>query len=273
MRVPTVLVRELSSKKLSELLEKQGYDIATFDFPRYEEASSHFIKEYLNGKYGSAEEVSPYSASMFYALDRYEAAKDVRKALAEGKVVLANRYTGSNMAHQGTKFYNPEERRGFFIWLDNLEFEMLNIPRPTKSFVLRVPAATAQQLVDKKETREYTDKKRDIHEADISHMERAVSVYDDLCELFPKDFERIDCVRSDKLLDIETIHKMILEKVTPMLPHIEKQPQKEAEVDYVKKNENGSFSVTQAGKDFLSEAVTNTDDNVYVFHRRKKLRQ
>ena len=252
-------------KKLQEKLTSEGYDVAAFDFPRYDKPSSHFVKEYLNGKYGDANDVGPYTGSLFYALDRYEAAYEIRAALNEGKIVLANRFTGSNMAHQGTKFDHPEERRGYFIWLDNLEFQTLNIPRPTKSFVLRVPAETAQQLVDQKETREYTDKKRDIHEADLGHMQRAVQVYDDLCQLFPKDFERLDCVRNDQLLDIETIHKMIWEKIEPMLPLKKPTEPNDENIEYTRKAANGSWEITPAGEEFLKDAVTNTTDNVYAF--------
>ncbi len=248
-------------KLLKERLEKDGHDIATFDFPQYDQPSSYFVKEYLNGNYGSSEDVGPYTGSLFYALDRYEASKAIRSALDAGKIVICNRFTGSNMGHQGTKFSNPEERRGYFIWLDNLEFETLKIPRPDKNFVLRVPAETAQQLVDKKEARNYTDKKRDIHEADLNHLRTAVEVYDDLCQLFPKDFERIDCVRDDELLDIDTVHKMIWEKVSPMLKPVTKDSSKET---YVRKTDNG-FEVTAAGKEYLEKAVTNTDGDVYAF--------
>lgn len=205
-------------KLLSDRLQKAGYDVATFDFPRYEEDSSYFVRQYLNGKYGTADEVGPYTGSLFFSLDRYEAAPAIRAALDAGKIVLANRFTGSNMAHQGTKFVNAEQRRGYFIWLDNLEFQMLSIPRPDMNIVLRVPAEIAQSLVDKKEKRNYTDKKRDIHEADLGHLQRSVEVYDDLCNLFPKDFNRIDCVRSGKLLSIDDVQKLLWEKLQPLLP-------------------------------------------------------
>lgn len=203
---------------LAKRLEKEGFDVATFDFPQYDQPSSYFITQYLNGNYGTAEEVGPFAGSIFYALDRFEASSKIREALEEGKVVLANRYVGSNMAHQGTKFDFAEERRGYFIWLDNLEFEMFKIPRPSLSFVLRVPAETAYKLVGNKEKRCYTDKKRDIHEADINHLAKSVEVYDDLCELFPKDFVRIDCTRDDQLLDIGTIHDILWQKIEPLLP-------------------------------------------------------
>jgi dTMP kinase len=203
---------------LAEQLQQDGYDVALFDFPRYNQPSSYFVKRYLNGEYGTAEEVGPYTGSLFYALDRYDAAPAIHEALKAGKIVLANRFTASNMGHQGTKFSNAEQRRGFFIWLDNLEFETLRIPRPDLNIVLRVPAAIAQKLVDQKTERSYTDKKRDLHEADLSHLERAVDVYDDLCQLFPKDFSRIDCVRGGNLLSVEAINVLVREKVQPLLP-------------------------------------------------------
>lgn len=259
--------------KLVERLQKEGYDVETFDFPQYEQPSSYFVRQYLNGKYGSAEDVGPYTGSLFYALDRYEASYHIRDAIDKGKVVVANRFTGSNMAHQGTKFEHSEERRGYFIWLDNLEFQMLGIPRPDKSFVLRVPADTAQKLVDKKEKRSYTDKKRDIHEASIKHMERSVEVYDELCNLFPKDFKRIDCVRNDHLLDIDTIHELLWKTLEPHLPKQAKKQKVKAsgtspsplqEEPYLEKTETG-YRITDLGNKFLETAVTSNSDNVYAF--------
>ncbi len=257
-------------KLLVDALVSKGYDVATFDFPQYDEASSYFVKQYLNGNYGSADEVGPYTGSLFYALDRYQAAADIRKALDAGKVVIANRFTGSNMGHQGTKFANPEERRGYFIWLDNLEFQMLTIPRPDRSFVLRVPADVAQELVDQKDTRNYTDKKRDLHEADIEHLKRAVEVYDDLCELFPKDFQRIDCVRGDKLLSIETVQDMLWKTIEPLLPPKPSGKPKITPINtivnpYVSKID-GKYTVTESGTAFLKSAVSSVTDDVYVFN-------
>ena len=194
---------------LGRRLAEAGHDVVVFDFPQYGSPSAYFVERYLNGEYGSADEVGPYTGSLFYALDRYQAAPAIREALDAGKVVLCNRFTGSNMAHQGTKFINSEERRGYFIWLDNLEFQMLSIPRPDRSIVLRVPAEIAQELVDKKGDRSYTDKKRDIHEADLAHLQKSVEVYDEMCSLFPKDFTRIDCVRSGSLMSIPQVHDLM----------------------------------------------------------------
>lgn len=269
---------------LAERLTEAGYDVATFDFPQYDQPSSYFVREYLNGKYGTAEEVGPYTGSLFYALDRFEAAGKIREALSEGKIVLANRFVGSNMAHQGTKFEHAEERRGYFIWLDNLEFEMLRVPRPDISFVLRVPAEIAQGLVDQKEARNYTDKKRDLHESDISHLQRAVSVYDEMCELFPRDFIRVDCVRNDQLMTIEAVQELLWQKISPLLPpppqlemstpkiaSARTKPAVEATIvadPYVRKVSGQQYEITSTGRALLEEIAVQSDRGVYALTNR-----
>jgi dTMP kinase len=258
---------ELLRSKLIEL----GYDIVVFDFPRYNEPSSYFVREYLSGNYGSVDEVGPYTASLFYALDRYAAAKKIREALASGKVVLADRYVGSNMAHQGTKFRNVEERRGYFIWLDNLEFEMLGIPRPTMSFVLDAPFALSQKLLDKRVAE--TAIPRDIHEVDLNHLQKALTVFEDMCQLFPKDFVRIDTARNDELLSPEAVHSILWQKIVPLLPDRPKKAvasnavttEKVSASLYLERNDRGIYDVTPAGRQFLESVVTNADSNVFSF--------
>lgn len=262
---------------LIERLKAEGYDIATYDFPQYEAESSHFVREYLNGNYGTADELGPYTPSLFFALDRFSTMANMRADLEAGKIVLCNRFTGSNMAHQGTRFETKAERQAFFQWLDQLEFGMLQIPRPDQNIVLLVPAETAQQLVDKKEARSYTEKKRDILEADLNHLREAVTVYRQLCETFPENFSAIDCTKNGELMSIPTINNLIWERIQPMLGRLRKQsdneeaqPQavfapKKTDNPYIRKNKNGSFSITKEGKAYLSDAVTNTEDDVYMF--------
>jgi dTMP kinase len=205
-------------KLLTERLRAAGYEVDTYDFPRYEEPSSYFVRQYLNGEYGPASEISPYSASLFYALDRFEAAPKIRQSLSEGKIVLSNRYAGSNMAHQGAKFINLGEQRGFFVWADSLEFELLGIPRPKVNIYLRLPAKIAYRLIPKKSARDYTVRLRDEHEADIEYLERAVAAYDTLCQLFPKDYRAIECVANNKILSITEINNRIWSAIKPLLP-------------------------------------------------------
>ncbi len=255
---------------LAERLAGEGYDVVTFDFPQHEQDSSYFVREYLGGSYGTNEEVGPYTGSLFYALDRYSAKAAIKKSLDEGKIVLSNRFTGNSMAHLGTKFDHPEERRGYFIWLDNLEFEMLGIPRPTLSIVLRVDAALSNQLLDERAKNDASHT-ADFNEADYSHLKRTVDVYDDMCTLFPKDFYRIDCVRDKKMMTIEQVHDLVWATISTVLPAPKKKAGTVISSDrlhdpYVRKLKSGASILTDAGREFLKRSITDVKGNVYSFN-------
>jgi len=205
---------------LSARLKAVGHEVSVYKFPRYEETSSYFIKKYLNGDYGPAVALSPYVASLFYALDRFEAGPLISKDLEAGKVVLCDRYVGSNMAHQGSKFGDETEQRGFFLWNDNLEFQLLQIPRPNVSLFLRVPAEISQKLMAEanRTNRNYTAKSHDEHEKDSDYLRKTIATFDVLCGLFPRDFKAIDCTKDAKLLAITEINNQIWDVVRPLLP-------------------------------------------------------
>lgn len=251
---------------LAERLAELGYSVVTLDFPQYDSESSYFVRQYLGGAYGSSEDVGPYTASTFYALDRFSAKYAVQEAIEKGHIVLSNRYVGSNMAHQGTKFARSEDQRGFFTWLDNLEYQMFKIPRPDASIVLRVDTEVSLKLLESR------GRKKDILEADKMHQQRALEAYENMCALFPKDFMRIDCVRDNKILGINQIHELIWGVVEPLLPSAPKDktgsisPISDAHEPYVKKLSSGQTVMTEAGRAFLGKAVTSTESNVYAFN-------
>ena len=202
---------------ISDKLKAQGYDIATYDFPQYDQPSSYFVREYLNGNYGSADELGAYTPSLFFALDRFQAAQSIKRDLAAGKIVLSNRFIGANLAHQGQKINDEAEKTRYYEWLYDLEFNILGIPKPDVNVVLLVPAAIAQQLVDQKAARSYTDKKRDIHEADLNHLTRAVAAYEKLCQQFPEQCIAVQGVQDGELLPIPEVTDRIWEHIEPML--------------------------------------------------------
>ncbi len=201
----TVQFRRLLGK-----LKKQGFKCQTVDFPQYGRPSAYFVEQYLTGKYGGWHKVGPYRASLFYALDRHEASAKIKKALSQGKIVLANRYFGSNLGHQGAKIQNNRKRKKFFKWIYNLEYNILGIPKPDLNLFLHVPAKISYQLVAKKGEREYLKgKKRDIHEKDIKHLKQAEQSYLQAIKLFPKDFKVIECIENNNLLSIDEIAEKV----------------------------------------------------------------
>lgn len=191
----------------------EGFVFKTLDFPQYDEPSSYFVREYLNGNYGSLEdeEVGPRRASLFYALDRFDASeKKLKKWLADGPSIIANRYVGSNMGHQGGKVSDGKKRNDFFKWLYDLEYGICGIPRPDLNIILHMPAEIAQELVDKKAARGYVGgKKRDLHEGNLEHLRHAEKVYLEIAKLFPDDFTVVECAPEGTLLSIDAIHEKV----------------------------------------------------------------
>lgn len=205
------------TKLLVARLKLAGFSVETADFPQYGKKSAGLVEEYLNGKYGTAEEVGPYLASTFYALDRYDASFTIKKWLSEGKIVISNRYVTANMGHQGGKIKNAAARKEYFNWLYRLEYEMFSIPKPDLNIILHVPAAAAQKLVDNKGARAYVNGgKRDMHEADLNHLQNAEQVYLELAAAFP-DFTLIECVRGNELMSPEKINNLIWDEILKLL--------------------------------------------------------
>ncbi len=196
--------------QLLKKLKKKNIDVRTLDFPRYGKPSSYFIEQYLSGKYGTWQEVGAYRASLFYALDRFAVSSKVKKWLGEGKIVISNRYVASNLGHQGAKIRNKLARQRFFKWVNDLEYNILALPRPDINIFLHVPAKIAYDLVDNKGKREYlSGKKRDIHEKDIEHLEQAEKSFLEVVKSFPRQFKVIECVERDELLSIQEIEDKV----------------------------------------------------------------
>lgn len=208
---------ELLRKYFNEELKK---DVFKTSFPRYGEKSAHYASQYLNGVYGSADQVSGDLAGLTYAIDRFAGKKDIENTLKNSGIVIADRYVASNLAHQGTKFKTDKEREEYYERAFYLEYEILGIPRPDINIVLLMSAEMMQLNVDKKEVRSYTDKKRDIHEADASHLSRASLNYEELCRLYPDDFISIQCIDKDNnLKSIEEIQKQIQKIIKDITPN------------------------------------------------------
>lgn len=208
------------STLLADYLTSQKKDVLKISFPRYGEPSAYYAGNYLDGAYGAADTVPADLASLAYAVDRYAASKDINAQLEKKDgVVIADRYVASNLAHQGTKFSDTAERHAYYERMKQTEYEVLGIPRPSVNIVLIMPTDLAQANVDKKDaqTRSYTTKKRDIHEADASHLERAKANYEELCRLYPDEFIAIQCVDQSNVMrpidDIQTEIQSIIKSL------------------------------------------------------------
>ncbi|XOB42478.1 MAG: dTMP kinase [Candidatus Nealsonbacteria bacterium] len=209
--------KSTQAKLLINRLKKEKYRTAFIDFPQYDKKSAGLVEEYLNGKYGSAKRVGPYRASIFYACDRYDASFQIRNWLKKGRILVADRYVGSNIGHQGGKIRDKKQRKKFLKWLYQLEYELFNIPKPDFSFILKVPPSVSRVLSGKITDKEKKAKKkiylgrkkRDVHEKDPIHLTATAGSYLEVAKEFPKDFKIIECFKGGKLLSPQVIHEQI----------------------------------------------------------------
>lgn len=206
-------------------LKKAGYKAVKIDFPQHGTKSAGLVDEYLTGKYGSAKEVGPYRASIFYACDRYDASFKIKKWLHDGMIVVADRYLASNIGHQGGKIEDKKERRKFLKWLYDLEYGLFSIPKPDITFILKTSPELAFKLAPKitdkekkKKRSAYLGKKaRDLHEKDAGHQTNALNSYLEAAKEFPRDFKVVECIEGGLLLPPEEIHQKIIKIVNGIL--------------------------------------------------------
>ncbi len=209
---------------LKEKLEAEGYAVAVADFPQYNTKSAGMVEEYLSGKYGQADEVDPYKASIFYAVDRFDASSQIRKWLAEGKVVLANRYTSASLGHQGGKITNPLERKIFFNWLYDLEYKIFEIPKPDLTIVLQVEPEISFTLAKKRAREDWKGKTKDIHEDNFEHLKNAEQTYLEITSSLP-GFKLIRCTHNGEILSPEAIHFLVWLTASQIIVHQQKPRQ------------------------------------------------
>lgn len=218
--------KSTQTKLLVDYLEKQGKEVAKIDFPQHGENSAGMVDNYLNGKYGTAEEVGPYVASVFYACDRYDAKGKIEGWLKQGKIVIADRYLASNIGHQGGKIEDKTERQKYFKWLYDFEFQLFKIPKPDINIILKTNVEFSKKLSNKITDEEKKAKRKaylvddttqDIHEKDQSHLENALEAFLEAASAFPEDFEVVECIEAGNLLPPNVIHQKILQIIKKIL--------------------------------------------------------
>ena len=185
---------------LINYLKKRKIPFSHYSFPRYDKPWGKLIRRYLDGEFGSVGEVDPYLASVLYAGDRLTAAVKINQDLKAGKIVICDRYTASNIAHQAAKV-GSHRGKTFTEWVERFEYENNKIPREDLVLLLSVPPVISQKLMAKK--------KRDIHERNKKYLENVWQIFEDLAG--KKNWRKINCVKNGKLRKPEEIHKEVLE--------------------------------------------------------------
>jgi len=197
---------------LARAFTSRSIPFTQVSFPRYDGFFGKLVARFLNGEFGPLESVDAHLSALLYAGDRLESKPHIESVLASGQAVLADRYIGSNLAHQGARV-SRDKRYEFLKWLMQLEYEVYGLPVEDLVIYLRVPAAEAHRLIGEKRARAYTSLKRDLQESSLSHLEAASDVYEELAR--QPNWVRIGCFNAaTRALDTpEEIHRKILAAV------------------------------------------------------------
>ena len=98
--------------RLVERLKAEGFDAVYVKFPVYDvEPTGVYLNQFLRS--GGAQEISEEELQMWFAMNRFQFEPTLREWLKDGKVVVAEDYTGTGIAWGMVKGASKE-------WLESL---------------------------------------------------------------------------------------------------------------------------------------------------------
>lgn len=204
------------TKALYDRLLAEGYQVLKVEYPDYQSESSALVRMYLGGEFGQqAENVSAYGASAFFAVDRYASyLLKWRQAYESGWIILADRYTTSNMVHQAVKLKDSAEREEFLTWLWDFEFGRLQLPVPDRVIYLDMPPEISDRLINSRVAKD-SSRKKDIHEKDTSYLHHCHRAYNEVAEKY--GWVKISCAQQGNLRTVQDIHEDVYQAVKEIL--------------------------------------------------------
>lgn len=88
--------KSTQAKMLVERLRKEGYDAVFVKFPVYDlKPTGPYLNKFLRN---SKQDISEEELQMWFTLNRYQFQPQLKKWLSEGKIVVAEDYTGTGLA-------------------------------------------------------------------------------------------------------------------------------------------------------------------------------
>ena len=205
--------KETQAKKAVEKLNSEGIKSIYFSFPNYSSPTGKIVGGPYLGKTAIGECVFPEGAanvsaevsSLYFAADRKYNIEKVKEYLNEGFNVFLDRYVVSNMAHQGGKIEDEMERKKMYKWLEDLEYGLLELPRPDFTIFLHMPYKYSLILKSGRE------EAPDELEKSETHLINAEKAYLELSELY--GFDVIECVKDGNIRSIDDINDELVLKL------------------------------------------------------------
>jgi dTMP kinase len=203
------------TKALYEHLLADQQPVKRVEFPDYASDSSALVRMYLGGAFGAqAEAVNAYAATAFFAVDRYASFRIKWQADYEaGSIILADRYTTSNMVHQAVKIKDVQEQQDYLAWLWDFEFCKLGLPIPDLVLFLDMEPAVADRLIAERARRQGIAE--DIHERDAGYLHQCHTAYTELAVRY--GWQRVACSSGGVPRRVEDIHADVYRIVQQLL--------------------------------------------------------
>lgn len=197
--------KETQSKLLFDYLNNNGLKVKRYSFPIYDSPTGKIVGgPYLGkGEIGesyfseTSTNVDPLVSSMYYAADRrYNFLNEIEDELYKNDIIILDRYTTSNMGHQACKAKTKKLRKRILKFIETLEFDLCELPRPDKVIFLHMPFEATKEL---RKNRIFSDG----NESNETYLRNAERTYIELAFMYNWDY--INCIKTDAFRSKEDI--------------------------------------------------------------------
>lgn len=208
--------KETQSKKAEKYLSDKGFKVKRFSFPVYNSPTGKIVGASYLGKPELGESVFPETSayvdpivsSLYYAADRrYNFLKEIEEEIYKNDYIILDRYTTSNMGHQAGKAKTKKEKDKILNFIEKLEFDLCELPRPDIVVFLHMPyEATIELRKDRASG--------DGNENNPEHLINAEKTYLYIAKKY--NWKNINCIKTKKytsLNDIKSIDEISLEVI------------------------------------------------------------
>ncbi len=181
--------KNTQSRMLFDYFRRSGTPSEYISFPDYTTPIGREIRSFLEHE----RDYNLESRHLLYAANRYEHKEQIEKWISDGKVVVINRYSESNLAYGGANGLSLD-------WLAQIESRM-----PSSDYVFYLKLSPEVSAARKKN--------RDRYEADLAFLKRVSNVYEALFE--PDRWFTISADQPKDLIHYEiakTISSLAVEK-------------------------------------------------------------
>ena len=197
--------KETQSRKLFEYLSEKGLKVKRYSFPIYDSPTGKIVggpylgKGEISNSYfeETSANVDPLVSSMYYAADRrYNFLKEIEDEIYNNDIIILDRYVTSNMGHQASKAKTKELRERILKFIETLEFDLCELPRPDKVIFLYMPFEASKEL---RKGRKFSDG----NESSEEHLRNAENTYLEIANMY--NWEYINCIKTNSFTNVDDI--------------------------------------------------------------------